>query len=87
MLDAKTRQVKRECWQSQWRGVGETASGRPMYYIKLSLEEMLVAAKTGRIRVPDSQIPLRARRQRDRLSVLEGIGVLNPEIMKRVALA
>lgn len=86
MLSIETRKSKAECWASPWRGIGETREGRPGCYVLLSVEEMFIAAKTGIIRIPDSQIPERARVQRDRRRVLENLGV-GEELIREVVLS
>ena len=77
--------IKSDCWQSPWRGVGVAENGRPLRYLLLNMEEMLIAAKTGVIRIPDNQIPEVVRRQRDRMDLLEG--VLGEDLARRVSLA
>lgn len=91
MAKPEITHIKSDCWQSPWRGVGVAANGRPLRYLLLNMEEMLIAAKTGVIRVPDSQIPTVVRRQRDRLKVLsEHLAVEEPlleALARRVSLA
>lgn len=86
MAKAEITRVKGDCWRSPWRGVGTDADGRPLRYILLNMEEMLIAAKTGVIRVPDSQIPEVVRRQRDRVSALADLN-LPESLLQKVALA
>ena len=89
MAKREITHIKSDCWRSPWRGIGVAENGRPLRYLLLNMEEMLIAAKTGVIRVPDSQIPEVVRRQRDRLKVLDTMGVaeLHPDFARRVSLA
>lgn len=91
MAKREITHIKSDCWQSPWRGIGVAENGRPLRYLLLNMEEMLIAAKTGVIRVPDNQIPEVVRKQRDRLKVLsEHLAVEEPELealARRVSLA
>lgn len=86
MAKPKITNVTGDCWRSPWRPVGTTEEGRPLRYLLLNMEEMLIAAKTGVIRVPDSQIPEVVRRQRDRVAVIDEYG-LDKQLLTRVSLA
>ena len=89
MAKREITHIKSDCWQSPWRSIGVAENGRPLRYLLLNMEEMLIAAKTGVIRVPDSQIPDVVRRQRDRLKVIDGMSLsaLDPDLARRISLA
>lgn len=89
MAKSEITHIKSDCWQSPWRGVGVAEGGRPLRYVLLNMEEMLIAAKTGVIQIPDNQIPEVVRRQRDRLKILDSVleDAYASDLARRVSLA
>ena len=45
------------CWSSQWRPAGMDKKGRPTHFIHISLDELAILASTGKLRIPDTQLP------------------------------
>lgn len=63
---------KRECWQSQWRVVRrDPVTGMPTHYVKLTQVELMEAATTGNVSIPDSHLPQIVLDERDALRELE----------------
>lgn len=86
MLSVEAKELKHQCWQSPWRGIGRDGDGHPLRYLLLTPEEMLVVAQLGVIRIPDSHIPEPVRRQRDRLAALDGL-LEDADLARRISLA
>lgn len=64
---------KRECWQSPWRVVRRDPITRmPTHYVVLTQQEMMVAATTGQVRIPDAHMPQIVLDEREELRKLEG---------------
>lgn len=68
MFRADVKERKATCWQSQWRGVGNDGTGRPTHYVPLTQDEMMHAAATGHVAIPESQMPAAVIAQRDRMA-------------------
>ena len=65
MFSHEIRDMKSECWHSQWRAAGDNGAGRPRFYIWTSQDEMLTLATTGVLDIPENQLPAELIAQRD----------------------
>lgn len=65
MFSTEIKKVKSECWWSPFRCVGRDAGGRAKYFVMLTQSEMMQAATTGHVSIPDSQMPKAVLAQRD----------------------
>lgn len=59
------RKMKSECWQSRWRPCAWDENDRPTAFVALTQTEMMEVAATGRISIPDEQLPASALIWRD----------------------
>lgn len=75
MKRADIGERKSQCWVSQWRPAGRDAYGRPTHYLWLTQEEMMQAATTGHVDIPESHIPDAVLAQRDLDREMEAVGV------------
>lgn len=88
MFKAEVREMKSNCWQSRWRGVGNDGTGRPTHYIPLTQDEMLRAAATGHVDIPESVIPevvLAQTARMDELAKEMGFGEIPPNLRNQLA--
>lgn len=88
MFSTEVRDLKSECWESRWRGVGNDGDGRPTHYVPLTTEEMVMVAATGHVSVPDHAIPEQVRTQRElmvRIAGEMGVNVDAPNMRDRIA--
>lgn len=71
----EVKQIKSECWQSPFRAVARDEQGRVTHFVALSEREMMRAAITGSVQIPDSQMPAAVLKMRDERRELEEAGV------------
>jgi len=67
----EVKKVKAECWQSPFRAVARDDQGRVTHFVALSEREMMIAAVTGSVQIPDSQMPAAVLKMRDEQRELE----------------
>lgn len=67
----EVKKVKAECWRSPFRAVARDERGRATHFVALSEREMMIAAVTGSVQIPDSQMPAAVLKQRDEQRELE----------------
>lgn len=70
MFKLEVRYRKAQCWQSRWRGIGHDGTGHPTHYVPLTMDEMMEAAATGHVQIPESAVPEIARHRQEYMDLM-----------------